>query len=595
MTPRPGPPSSEVDVVLLGFDPAFHDPAGRSVIQRLQEAFGIDVNMARHFVDNAPVTVKQRATPEVAQRYERLLLSIGAHVDLRAPGDAGLARGAGGSSPSRPDWGSTPSTVGMTARSGAAIPAPAPAAPPQAAPSPPPEFTPAFAPAPPRPAAAADPFGGKSALEYDGEIRLADEDEPPPRPAAPPASSSPHLTRCPRCSFEQPLGAEECARCGVIFAKAQGSQLGLPTLERPPAVPRPVNPIAPAAIAITPVMPVREAYVEAGPGFWASIPRAFLVPFWGKGLLWQVVLLGVLLAVGCVASIPSCFAVMFAFGGLFLFLGLVGRYFQASAQRGLDGEVEAPALPFGGDFGDFKGDLILPGAIYGLLAIVLMSVPIAATVSSARSTLEAQAPLQGTWKEVKDGELVGSTDAPVLVDSRGEVINLENASGVFDAKDTHEQKVRVVVERKHIIAYNDAGVATDAPLDMEEPPLVPPMILLTFLIPLIFWPMCVTVGLIDGSMASMFNPIKVLLAVFKGGLPYLTVVVMGVVATFGCSFAGQLIAAGGAQTGTLGTLGGGLLGAIVGLCSYSYATGVQAWLMGRLAATRPEVFSHLQG
>lgn len=570
MTPPPAQPAGDIDVVLLGFDPAFRDPAKRSNAERLRVAFGIDAALARHFVDNAPVVVKHQATPEIARRYEQLLRSIGAYVDLRGPA---LARSSEGPGQSRPAWGSTPSTTEAAARgsddpfafaSDAILPSHA---------------APAAAPA-------ADPFNGQSALDFDGELRLADEEMPAPPPPPP---SSPHLARCPRCSFEQPIGAEECARCGVIFSKAQGGSMVIPALTRP--APAAVPP--PRAIPITPVVPVRPLDEDRGPSFWASIPRAFIVPFWGRGVLWQVILMAMLLVTGCVAAVPSCFTLILICVGLFGFFGLIGRYFQASVQRGLDGEVEAPALPWGGDLGDLKGDLILPGTAYALLAMVLMAVPLAATVSSARASLEQQAHLQAEWKLVNQGEVVDSSDEPQLFDMKGASVDLERATGVFDAQTEERQKVRVLTERKHIVYYDAEGVALDEPLDAEPPSPVPPAILLTFLIPLLLWPMCVTVGLIDGSLLSMFNPIKVLPAVFKGGLPYLAVVVMGIVATFGCSFGAQLVAATASLAGPLGALGGSLIGALLAMCSYSYATGVQAWLMGRLGATRPEVFSHL--
>jgi len=665
MAPHASDPPNDFVVVLMGFDPHFVDPQGRSAVERLQEAFGIEFNLARHFVDNVPVVVKRHCSPTAARKYEVMLGRIGAFVDLRREGDdPGSSRGrrpadAGHAAPterigSTSDLGpiggaspiGTPSQLGRIAdpvqpqrraeRPAAAVHIPKPRGS-EVAPASTLAEDIAFA-------DDGDIFSSKpqdvvrrgytedavqftAAETYGEDIGFADDDVPATGArdilgAETSPERAPTEKACPKCHFEQPATNVECDRCGIVFSKWLATHAEVARELHNAEVAAATGQQAPAAIVgvisrgapqerdaghggahgLPNVPPGRPGTLEKEPqGFWASIPRAFAVPIWGKGLIWQTILIGVLLGTSCMAAMPGCILKLIAtFLGTFLFFGLLGRYFQSAAQVGLEGELRGPDLPFGGDFGDLKSEIILPGIAYFLLAIVLFLFPFFTMVGAARDNAFEQHEMGGQWKIVEEGKVVSSTDTMLLIDPENNPIYLDKVDGVVEARTTDQRQVRVITSNHHLVFYDASGQALDAletPNPQESP--IPSWTLLTLLVPLVLWPMCLIVSIIDGSLLSLFNPFRVLPAIFKGGIPYLTVVVLGVVVSFGCSFLSTLLVSAGGMgmaSGGLGSLGGFgvlLLGMLVGLGSFSYVTGVQAYLMGRLAATRPHMLSHL--
>lgn len=86
--------------------------------------------------------------------------------------------------------------------------------------------------------------------------------------------------RCPKCSFEQPDGAAECARCGVVFAKLERRRWRETTAPVPPDPPPPPPPPTPGGSGPgddpDPGEPERpDASSDALPDLW---PGALVAP-----------------------------------------------------------------------------------------------------------------------------------------------------------------------------------------------------------------------------------------------------------------------------------------------------------------------------
>jgi hypothetical protein len=73
----------ELDIVVIGFN-----VSDRQAEAGLVRVFGLDTVRARRYLRELPVTAKRCANRATAERYANALRSIGARVELRAPGDA---------------------------------------------------------------------------------------------------------------------------------------------------------------------------------------------------------------------------------------------------------------------------------------------------------------------------------------------------------------------------------------------------------------------------------------------------------------------------------------------------------------------------
>lgn len=314
--------------------------------------------------------------------------------------------------------------------------------------------------------------------------------------------------------------------------------------------------------------------------FWPAVPRAFMVPFWGRGALWLVVLGAVLTLIGVMSVAPILCVKPFVMIGLgSVYLGLLGAFFGQAAQIGLDGEFDGPDPSILRELTSNASRFAYPGLALSILAAILFAIPAWITVKAVPEPTP-----EVSVRAIAENE--------TFYDAEGEPLDL---GAVADT--TAPIQARAQDGSEVIVNLNDQTVSaasatpTDGSTDTPSLPLTSKLtIFLAFLLPYLYWPMGLTVSALTGSLANLFNPIYVAKGIFRGGLPYLFVVFIGVtlptlIGALSCGLIG-----GGSAIGGIGGSIATALAFVLVLVSSSYVTGVQGFLMGRLVASRPDAF-----
>ena len=560
-------PDAQVCTVLLtGFEAGAEASDGPGPAARLRTVLDMDERTAQKLLDNMPAVLARGIPEDVAREYATRLREVGAQVVVRVPE-------AEGEEP-------TEAEPALPARANDPFE------------DMPPEF----------------PRKGMDDFEDEGvTVPGLEDDEPQSNEsieimstadqvvaANPTAEDDEELgigeVRCPRCGRRQPA-SETCFRCGIMFAKYGGSG---------PAQPRRAS-VAGAGDADSGAWSapagrdrsgVARAYGRAGstsrsgpaeapasdrpPAFWPSIPSAFAAPFLGSGIIWIPLLLGVLFVSRLVGPI---------FGVLMLlaYLGLLANYFAGSVGVGIDGDVRAPAPPHAGNV---KANFIMPGVAVLLLSIVLFSLPLYATLNVVAVPLvdeASRAALLSTperWDP--DETFIDGTGLLVSIGWQDDPVEVRRVDGTWVRVDP---KLGTLTR---LNAPEDEGGGVELPLQGLL------LLVVAFAAPFFYWPMALTVAGLGGNVFRLFNPIYVASGVVRGGIPYIAVVLIGMLllavgnAVAGLVLAGVASAAGSPYEALLlfVTFSFGLLG---------YAAGVQGHLMGRLIASRPRAFRSFRG
>jgi len=87
---------------------------------------------------------------------------------------------------------------------------------------------------------------------------------------------------CPRCGFEQPSAAKECAGCGVVFSKLKASPAARPAAIHRSAPARPLEESEPRDPG-----PLRQLWAAA----WSAPDDVEPIELWGRAALWLGLLL----------------------------------------------------------------------------------------------------------------------------------------------------------------------------------------------------------------------------------------------------------------------------------------------------------------
>ncbi len=142
---------------------------------------------------------------------------------------------------------------------------------------------------------------------------------------------------------------------------------------RPPSAPvRPAVGVPTAGVGFSATAAVPEHEHREHPGFWASIPRAFVVPFLGAGWLWLLTL-AITLIVVSLSQLAPCFGLVMMLLAGAVYLGLLGIYFGQAAQAGLEAD-ETRAKPRWS--APNQHDILYRGGTFVLITLLLFSIPV---------------------------------------------------------------------------------------------------------------------------------------------------------------------------------------------------------------------------
>lgn len=107
------------------------------------------------------------------------------------------------------------------------------------------------------------------------------------------------------------------------------------------------------------------------PGFWVRIPMAFVVPFFGTGVLWLIGLTMMFFVFAFVRMAPCIGIFMMPIAGA-VYLGLLGIYFGQAAQAGVEDDGSRPEPRW---YMPSQGELLARGGPLVLVTILLFIVP----------------------------------------------------------------------------------------------------------------------------------------------------------------------------------------------------------------------------
>ncbi len=153
-------------------------------------------------------------------------------------------------------------------------------------------------------------------------------------------------------------------------AAMQAAQLGLPAEAATPLAHGPPRALpsqgAPEGIALD----------GEHPGFWTRIPMAFIVPFFGTGIVWLIALTMTLFLFAFIRLAPCIGIFMMPIAGA-VYLGLLGIYFGQAAQAGLEDDGSRPKprwhMPS-------QGELLARGGPLVVATILLFTIPVGLAV-----------------------------------------------------------------------------------------------------------------------------------------------------------------------------------------------------------------------
>ena len=152
-------------------------------------------------------------------------------------------------------------------------------------------------------------------------------------------------------------------------AAMQAAHLGLPAEA---ATPLAHGPLAHGPAVALPGGAPRGVSLDGDhPGFWTRIPMAFVVPFFGTGILWLIGLTVMLFVVAFVRAAPCIGIFMMPIAGA-VYLGLLGIYFGQAAQAGLEDDGSRPQPRW---YMPSQGELLARGGPLVLVTFLLFVIP----------------------------------------------------------------------------------------------------------------------------------------------------------------------------------------------------------------------------
>jgi hypothetical protein len=387
--------------------------------------------------------------------------------------------------------------------------------------------------------------------------------------------SAASLSAGPRTRTTQP---ELPVRSLLSVPQAQVREPGVPPPPAPPSRPVARTPLVPALPREMDDFVGTAPAVDA-PAFWDGVFPAALAPVRGAGAAW----LGIL-AVGCfVCSLLVALPIGALMAGVGILLtpvliGGLARYFTLSVENGLQDDATAP--PLSADPRPSRPHFLAATLAMAGLALVLFAAPAWAAlqlVTATQAATEASAPLSD-WDPDQ-----------VWYDEGGKVLVLTETGAARVAYTKQGAKVLVDPRRK-VIHHIDEPRSQQRNPDLPKGPLL--VFLAALLLPLLYWPMALSVSAVGGSQGNVFNPVFVGAAMVKGGIGYAFVALGGALVT---------IAALGACAAMLSNalVGGTLVFLIAALVIFSAIVpvvhGIQGQWMGRLLADRRDTFTHFSG
>ncbi len=358
-------------------------------------------------------------------------------------------------------------------------------------------------------------------------------------------------------------------------------------------------------------------------GFWPSFVDALTIAFRGPGAAWipllAAVLVGGILLPGGLGGIAR-----------FAFVGLLGNYFAASIAIGMEGDRRAPKL-FA--LNNLRSELVLPGMVLILLAIVLWGVPALFAFKigmgvAERASVELEADMEQLQKKYasEQGKFAQLDYDEPFVNGEGKTVRFSENDKAQVAKRIGGGYVKVYPRRGFIIVmpdtfkpssyqieeprgYDDEDEDEDwepegdeeyasmagsdsSPSDGVDPVAaftkawkgIPTgqilLLALSILFAFYYWPISIAVACVGGSLWAAFNPLAVLPVAARGGREYAAIAGLGIFLLVAPFFI--FLKLGGVAG--LGALFAFFLGGL------GYCACVQGFLIGRLFAERPEVF-----
>lgn len=380
---------------------------------------------------------------------------------------------------------------------------------------------------------------------------------------ASPRTTQPELPTVPRATYPDNVNPQPQVPANITQDPGVGPL---------PAVPvhLPVAPAAPALPKELQQVPT-QARARVSPPFWSAVPRALASPLRGAGVLW----LGLFLGLAILAGVVLGYSFYLAASVIPIFIVGLARYFSAATNQGLDDDPTAPPLN-GEEIARIWDGSGLPTWTMTVLFAVVFALPAYAVwnlVSTAEADTEASAPLT-EWDPDQE-----------WWDEDGKPLDIEPGAGATVAYDEFGAKV-LVDPRRQVIHH------IDAPRSQKEDPDVPmnalAFLMLALLLPLAYWPMALTIGTISGSAGVAFNPIKVLSAIVKGGIPYVFVALLGMLIALPVLGVTASLFSSAVVSDSKFLY---LVALVVFGLGIPYVHGVQGQLLGRLVGEREDVFA----
>ena len=554
-------------VLLTGFDRLPGDD--RTPAERLREVLSLDDETAERLVGNTPAILKRRATAKEARDYKAALEAIGAKIVVKDPGGGSLEDMLDEITSSRTNdpFADLPDLPGANFRDGGG------------------EW-------------AQEDGGSLTDIDLDDHRRdmgiepIAAQSEPPEglddAPAPPKSPPGPGEIDCPRCGRRQPKG-NACYRCGIMFAKydpsrpeRRASSVAAPAAGRQPsavarAPSRTASRAGPPIPVSTPAPTDEEATAPPGAppsgGFWGGAAPAFAAPFIGIGVLWLPALIGLLIGLQFARTSAASIA------GVLIVLALLTNYFARSIAAGIEGEMQAPELPA---VSRLRDDYLLPGLAVFTLSVLIFAIP---------AYVLYRAQLTGTDDAAVDKTPIGELRVDVW--NPEEVFKTEDGRSV--APKLYDSAARLVRDNGDVVEV-DPGRGTVTVLGKTRTAsgwLGALIFFAAMLLPLLYWPMALTVAVVARNPFRLLNPVLVVGSAVRCGVPYLFVGFIGVLLLV---VAYQLAALIFLRSGIVaGSAFGALTGvALIVLAFGTYAAGVQGHLMGRLLALQGDLRAKLE-
>jgi hypothetical protein len=176
--------------------------------------------------------------------------------------------------------------------------------------------------------------------------------------------------------------SEEVARIYLDGLRSIGARVEL----RPSAAPVSRRPAPAEETPIAPGAPTADD--ERPPGFYASLPSAFVTPLRGPGLVWMATVVGLVgvAVVGAMAPIVGCLVYVVVAPAV---LTVIAKYFQACMAATAMGVDRPQGFP---ELSGFMAELVLPGLAL-CLWFVVANVPLLLWVTRAPGGWEGGAGL----------------------------------------------------------------------------------------------------------------------------------------------------------------------------------------------------------